>query len=572
MKKIYILIIAIFTINIASAQSPTITSFFPLTGAVGTITKIIGTNLTNSISLKIGGVNAIVISNTDTNLVGMIMPGSTSGNISITTTNGIATSSNNFIVTPTSYPSIQQGNKLRGTGFVRVPFGSVGQGYSVAISADGNTAIFGAPYDSNYTGAAWVYIRSNGNWIQQGNKLVAIGAYSQGYSVAISADGNTVVLGGRDNITQFGAGWIFRRNNSVWTQYGNPLIGIDAVGQCGNGPSVAMSADGNTVILGSEYDNNYAGAAWIFKYNGNTWTQQGNKLVGTGVTTKYYQGYSVAISGDGKTALVGGYGGSANHSGATWVFTYNGVIWTQQGSKLVGSGLSLGSDSQGFSVALSADGNNAIIGGPTDNDKGAVWIFTRIGGVWTQQGNKLVGTGCSLFTQQGHSVSISADGNTVLVGGWADDTVGAVWVYKRIGGQWIQKGNKLIGTGAIGESRQGWSVSLSADGNTAIVGAIEDSLIGASWIYISDPNTSIKSYINDQDIIIYPNPAKNQITIECNSIKNQNLAIYNLLGQIVYTTTIKDKADIDISTFQKGVFFIKINTDKQAIVKKFVKE
>ena len=68
---------------------------------------------------------------------------------------------------------------------------------------------------------------------------------------------------------------------------------------------------------------------------------------------------------------------------------------TQQGPKLVGSGTS-GAAGQGFSVALSADGNTAIVGGPLDNSKaGAAWVFTRSGGVWTPQGNKLVGNGAS---------------------------------------------------------------------------------------------------------------------------------------------------------------------------------
>ena len=89
---------------------------------------------------------------------------------------------------------------------------------------------------------------------------------------------------------------------------------------------------------------------------------------------------------------------------------------------------------------------------------------------------------------------------------------------------------------------------------------------------IPQGSINIDDNIFDNKVNIYPNPAKNQITIEYNSIKNQDLAIYNLLGQKVYTTTFKDKVDIDISAFQNGVYFIKINTDKQAIIKKFVKE
>src|ERR1700693_1749610 len=68
--------------------------------------------------------------------------------------------------------------------------------------------------------------------------------------------------------------------------------------------------------------------------------------------------------------------------------------FTQQGPKLVGSGAIGDPIYQGLSVALSADGNTAIVGGNYDNSQtGAAWVYTRGSGVWTQQGLKLVGTG-----------------------------------------------------------------------------------------------------------------------------------------------------------------------------------
>jgi len=110
-------------------------------------------------------------------------------------------------------------------------------------------------------------------------------------------------------------------------------------------------------------------------------------------------------------------------------------VWTQQGSKLVGTGAA-GSAQQGTSVALSSDGNTAIVGGPNDNGgAGAAWVYTRLGDVWTQQGSKMVGTGAAGSAQQGTSVALSSDGNTAIVGGPDDDSVsfnahvGAAWVF-----------------------------------------------------------------------------------------------------------------------------------------------
>jgi len=90
---------------------------------------------------------------------------------------------------------------------------------------------------------------------------------------------------------------------------------------------------------------------------------------------------------------------------------------------------------------------------------------------FSQQGSKLVGTGAVGTALQGYSVSLSADGNTALVGGYYDNlAAGAVWVWTRSGGVWTQQGSKLVGTGAVGSAKQGISVSLAAVGNTALVG------------------------------------------------------------------------------------------------------
>jgi hypothetical protein len=133
--------------------------------------------------------------------------------------------------------------------------------------------------------------------------------------------------------------------------------------------------------------------------------QQTPKLIGTGAVGSTNQGMSVALSADGNTAIVGGPGPnnadrdrspSLGPAGAAWVFTRTGGGWRQQGGKLIGTTSDFGGGlwSQGASVALSADGNTAIVGGPSDNrTTGAAWVFTRSGGVWTRQGNKLVGTG-----------------------------------------------------------------------------------------------------------------------------------------------------------------------------------
>jgi antibiotic biosynthesis monooxygenase (ABM) superfamily enzyme len=262
------------------------------------------------------------------------------------------------VVPGPSQSDSQLGSKLVGTGAV----GPAEQGWSVALSADGNNAIVGGVVDNRLTGAAWIFTRNGDIWAQQGSKLVGtgtVGQGGQGFSVALSADGTTAIVGGPYDSSNIGAAWIYSRNGTVWTQQGNKLVGTGAVGSAAQGVSVALSADGTTAIVGGSHDNSSTGAAWIYSRSGEVWTQQGNKLVGTGAVGIAYGGSSVALSGDGNTAVVGGpYDNSS--TGAAWVYTRNGGVWTQQGSKLVGAG-AVGQAGQGFSVALSADGNAVTV-------------------------------------------------------------------------------------------------------------------------------------------------------------------------------------------------------------------
>jgi hypothetical protein len=387
----------------------------------------------------------------------------------------------------------QQGQKLVSSG----ASGTVAyQGWSVALSADGNTALIGGPHDDGGVGAAWVFSRSGFAWTQQGPKLVGGGAVAirtitgslgaeQGSSVALSADGSTALIGGPSDNGSLGATWLFSRSGAIWTQQGPKLVGTGATGRVRQGASVALSADGSTALIGAPTGpNNFPrGAAWVFTRSGSSWTQQGPKLVGTGATGRAQQGSSVALSADGNTALIGGF---ADQGGAAWVFTRSGSTWTQQGPKLVGTGAT-GNGWQGSSVALSADGNTALIGGPRDKGlRGAAWVFTRSGSTWTQQGPKLVGAGGSRYASEGSSVALSADGRTALIGGPGDHVGGgAVWVFVRLRSTWTQRGRKLVGTGATGHARQGSSVALSADGRTALIGGPADhGGAGAVWVFV----------------------------------------------------------------------------------------
>jgi hypothetical protein len=355
--------------------------------------------------------------------------------------------------------------------------GAAQQGFSVAASSDGGTALVGARYNDSSVGAAWIFAKSGGVWSPQGAFLGTSGA-ELGQSVSLSSDGSTAIAAAPGN---GGSVSVYTRSGSVWSSP-QTLTGAGTWGSV-NVLYVAISGDGNTILVGTPGLN----AAWAFTRGGGTFTYQ-NELPPTVCSNPSgaCQGSSVALSADGNTALVGGPGDN-NGIGAAWIFTRSGSTWTQQGNKLVGTGNS-GASGQGSSVALSADGNTALVGGPGDNTGfGAVWVFTRSGSTWTQQGSKLVGTGGTrpTYEDQGYSVALSADGNTAVLGAPGEDNGGAAWAFARKTGVWTQIGNKLVGTGVDGPAQErGFSVALSGDGRTALVGGPYDKAqVGAVWVF-----------------------------------------------------------------------------------------
>lgn len=470
---------------------PTITSFTPSSGSVGTLVTITGTNLSAPTALSIGGVAAAPVSNDGTTLVAMVMPGATTGAISVTTGDGTGTSGSNFTVTSGGIPAAQDGLKLTGTSQV----GAAQFGQSVAISADGNTAAVGAWQDNSNMGAVFVFVKSGGVWAQQA-KLVGTGGGSnlrQGTSVAISADGNTILVGEYQDVCQ--EVYIFTRTGTTWSQQARIPNPGDRFGS-----GVSLSADGNTAAIGGFYAFGNQGRTWVYTRTAGVWSLQQTLTPSSYNTAGGFGGplfgYSNALSADGNTLVVGAPadGDLSTNAGAVYVFTRTAGVWSQQSKVGSPSPLFVGSF-WGNSVAISADGNTYAAGGTSHNNpEGAVLVYTRSGITWSQEAF-LTFTGRIGWPTHGNSVGLSADGNTLVEAGFADNTSqGACWVFTRSGTIWTQQA-KLVGTGNSGAARQGWSVSISADGKTLLSGGpLDASNTGAAWVFTPPPPPTITSF------------------------------------------------------------------------------
>jgi len=360
-------------------------------------------------------------------------------------------------------------------------------GISVSISDDGNTAIIGAQMeDTTATNAGSVYIftRSGTTWSQQA-KIQASDAEASdqfGSSVSISDDGNTAIIGAQyedTTATDAGAAYIFTRSGTTWSQQAK-IQASDAETNDYFGFSVSISGDGDTAIVSAYLEDTSgtsAGSAYIFTRSGTTWSQQA-KIQASDAAANDYFGWAVSISDDGNTAIIGAWreDTTATDAGAAYIFTRSGTTWSQQ-AKIQASDAEA-SDNFGLSVFISGDGDTAIIGAPTEDfssltNNGAAYIFTRSGTTWSQQA-KIQASDPETGDYFGQSVSVSDDGNTAIVGAHNEDTngsnAGSAYIWTRSGTTWSQKA-KIQASDAEAGDNFGRSVFISGDGNTVIVGA-----------------------------------------------------------------------------------------------------
>jgi hypothetical protein len=417
-------------------------------------------------------------------------------------------------------PSFQQlGGKLLASDET----GAGGFGWSVALSADGGTALIGGPEDKGGVttgGSVWLFARSGSGWTQMGDKLFRGSGF--GTSVALSADGSRALVGAPFANAGGGAAFVFRRSGSQFVQE-EELSPNDETAKAEFGVSVALSADGGTALVGSEDDGTIPGifpnqgAAWVFTRSGSSWSQQGPKLTGSGETGAGAFGESVALSADGNLAVIGApsdgqtftngtLGG--NQIGAVWTFTRSGSTWSARGPKLVPAAAG-GNAYFGSSVAVSANAGILAVGGPGDSSgSGAVWayrfntkavIIARPLSSWLLLGSKLTPAGEAGPANLGRSVALSADGSVLAAGGPGDNAAGgAAWLFSQSGSGFVQEPGKLVASDESAPSLFGSSTAIAADGNSVLLGGYWDAKagqtaiagIGAAWAFVNPPAIS----------------------------------------------------------------------------------
>ena len=296
----------------------------------------------------------------------------------------------------------------------------------------------------------------------------------------------------------------------------------------GFGQSTGISGDGNYVITNAKhYDLNITndGAFWIWKRIGENWIREVGPLGVTPANTNQYLGNtfqgnnSLALNYDGTYAVVGVSNSSASVTtgGAAYIFTRSGSTWTQQ-AQITASNAAT-NDRFGASVDISSDGLYVIVAAEGKDsgvtDGGTVYIFKRTGTSWAEQAVIANPSPVNTYDQFGNGVSISDDGTYAIIGVWRDDEGvndgGSAYIYKRTGTSWAQE-DLLTASDQQASDNFGGSVSISGDGNYAVVGAPREdggsgdpfSKAGQAYVFIRSGSTW-----TEQAILSSPSAAAN---------------------------------------------------------------
>jgi hypothetical protein len=288
---------------------------------------------------------------------------------------------------------------------------------AVALDATGTRALLGG------SGAAYVFVRSGSSWTQEA-QLPATGLVSGdgfGSAVALDSTGTRAVVGAPQRSSSTGVVYVFFRSGTTWSQEAQLQ---EAAGAANDlfGASVAVDSNATRLLVGAEYANSLAGAAYVFLRSGTSWAQEA-QLSPTGLSN--HTGSAVALDSTGTRALVVSYG-----FGLTYVFV-RGASWAQEAVLSTPQDAS-GNSTYAVTVAVDSTGAHALVGCLTSEAvswPGTAFIFTR-GASWDPNPAPLAASDSSAGDYFGSAVALDGTAARALVGAYqANSFQGAAYVF-----------------------------------------------------------------------------------------------------------------------------------------------
>ncbi len=381
-------------------------------------------------------------------------------------------------------------------------------GGSIAISGDtlvasGSRADVGANVNQ---GAAYVFVRSGGAWVQQDKLTAGDGEAEDRFAQSVGIDGDTVVVGASADdvgVTEdLGSAYVFVRNGTDWSEQAKLVAPDGGAASVFFGTSVAI--DGDTIALASAGNSQITtldGSVWIFTRTGTEWSDQARLSLPADAFPFVQPAFGSSVALEGDTAVVGASNddvdGLFQRQGSAYVFVRSGTVWTRQ-ARLLAPERDV-NDRLGASVAISGD--TALIGAPKlfpffpENGPGSAWVFSRAGTAWIGPDMSILATDTAPDDQFARSVAVA--GNTAIIGSPIDDRgvnweQGSAFIFVRIGTTWIQQDRLWAADGAAADS---FGTSVAISGDTVVIGARlaavgANFFQGAAYVFVRAPGTT----------------------------------------------------------------------------------
>lgn len=421
-------------------------------------------------------------------------------------------------------------------------------GYSTEISEDGRLIVIGGPFSNDGTGSMRVYADLFGEWsFQWGINGIEGGA--SGLATDISDDGKIVAIGSPGTLQ--GQVNVFEKVGIDYMSIGPGIVGPDQLANL-FGSALSISGDGQRIAVGARsYDGagEDVGYVEVFEFVDNEWQTVGSPLDNSLPFGE--MGRSLDLSYDGSIMAVGIPTTPDNvDDGQVHIFQLNNGDWELMGEPITG-----GRVLTGHSVALSGDGMRVAVGSPAGAGKVEVFEYQADG--W-----QLLGGPMSIGSSRvsGYSTDISADGNRVIVGAIGSNSTsapGAVAIFDFDGTRWSSPFEEV--TGLVGEVF-GWSVSLSADGETFAVGAPGNDDGGNDQgkveVYEIGPNSVSIVDAEEHDLVSFPNPTSGPLFVKGTDLNRRRLAqIIDASGRTIHKAYLRNDM-LNLSQLPDGIYHV----------------
>ena len=446
-------------------------------------------------------------------------------------------------------------------------------GVSISITENGSRIIVGS-YQSDHggetSGSVSIYDWDGHNWIIVGSR---IDGYSKddlfGLSVGISSDGNRIAVGAPyQSDDKFNSGFVhvFEWNDSDWEQLGRPIEGKvnDQFGR-----ELAMSSSGDELLVGIELNSDNginSGSARAYRWSGVSWVQVGKDIKCEKEGSLF--GRALDISDDGKRIIIGGEGNDENGqlSGLVRVYQYENTEWSQMAHDFYGDRIF---SFLGSSVSISGDGNRIIMG--ARGSEGVSRAFEWSGNEWIQMGQDLYGIEKGEWS--GSSISMSRDGKTIAIGAMANSingpNTGQVRIYNWSGIEWLQSGSNI--NGEANDTYFGIALALSSNGNRIALGTPNNNKGGVRAGYVKvfqlDQTTNFEN-LNIQDAIFFPNPTSGMTTLT--PVKYQSILFINSEGRDLYRIE-RGQTQLNLGHLPNGLYKVLLINDDEIISTSIIK-